>query len=294
MSRIVRLGSDLWFRIRVYLLSPLKAIIFMALRLDMPMIWKDSQRNRLRRLFFEGFSALDLAEPLVSFDATADARTVRQFLLDKNFDLVGVRRGGLVCGYARRDALDSGQCADHLIPFCADSDLVPETASLVDVVRSLNINRQCFVTVLNQPAAIITLDDLEKPPMRMFLFGLVTITEMVMTDLLRSKYADASWQGLLSESRLAKAKALHEERARRGQKVDLLDCLQFGDKGWILSYDEEWRKTVGYKSRREMREALKELEMLRNNLAHTQEIIPQGWQRIFIACCRLEQNMGRI
>lgn len=107
----------------------------------------------------------------------------------------------------------------------------------------------------------------------------------------RSKYADASWRGLLSESRLAKAKSLHEERARRGQKVDLLDCLQFGDKGWILSYDEEWRKTVGYKSRREMREALKELEMLRNNLAHTQEIIPQGWQRIFIACCRLEQNM---
>ena len=130
--------------------------------------------------------------------------------------------------------------------------------------------------------------------MRMFLFGLVTITEMVMTDLLRSRYADASWQGLLSESRLAKAKALHEERTRRGQKVDLLDCLQFGDKGWILSYDEEWRKTVGYQSRREMREALKELEMLRNNLAHTQEIIPQGWQRIFIACCRLEQNMGRI
>ena len=257
------------------------------------MLWKVSQRTRLRRLFFEGFSALDLAEPLVSFDATADARTVRQFLLDKDFDLVGIRRDGLVCGYARRDALNSGQCGDHLIPFCADSDLVSETASLVDVVRSLDLNRQCFVTVLNQPTAIITLDDLEKPPMRMFLFGLVTITEMVMTDLLRSKYGDGSWQGLLSETRMAKAKALHEERARRGQKVGLLDCLQFGDKGWILSYDEEWRKTVGYQSRKEMREALKELEMLRNNLAHTQAIIPHGWQRIVIACCRLEQHLER-
>ena len=243
----------------------------------MPMLWKDSQRTRLRRLFFEGFSALDLAEPLVSFDLSADACTIRQLLFDKDFDLVGIRRDGLVCGYARRDSLNSGQCGDHLIPFC-NSDLVSETASLVDVVRSLNLNRRCFVTVLNQPAAIITLDDLEKPAMRMFLFGVVAITEMVMTDLLRLKYADGSWQELLSETRLAKAKALHEERARRGQNVDLLDCLQFGDKGWILSYDEEWRKTVGYQSRREMREALKDLEMLRNNLAHAQAIIPHAWQ----------------
>jgi putative nucleotidyltransferase with HDIG domain len=47
---------------------------------------------------------------------------------------------------------------------------------------------------------------------------------------------------------------------------------------------------MGYQSRREMREALKELETLRNNLAHTQAIIPQGWQRIVVACSRMEQN----
>ena len=258
------------------------------------MLWKDSQRARLRRLFFEGFTALDLAEPLVSFDADADALQVRQFLLEKDFDLVGIREHGLVRGYARREALTSGRCGDQLVPFCAESDLVPETASLVEVVRSLAINRQCFVTVLDQPSAIITLDDLEKPPMRMFLFGLITIAEMVMTDLLRWKYADDSWQELLSAARLTKARALQDERIRRGQQVGLLDCLQFGDKGWILSYDEQWRSAMGYQSRREMREAIKELETLRNNLAHTQAIIPQGWQRIVVACSRMEQNLDRI
>jgi putative nucleotidyltransferase with HDIG domain len=43
-----------------------------------------------------------------------------------------------------------------------------------------------------------------------------------------------------------------------------------------------------------MREALKELEMLRNNLAHTQAIIPDGWQRIVIACRRMEQNLETV
>jgi len=258
------------------------------------MLWKDSQRARLHRLFFEGFTAMDIAEPLVSFDAEAESLQVRQFLVDRDFDLVGIRRNGLVCGYARREALTAGRCGDHFLPFCAERDLVPETASLVAVVRSLAINRQCFVTFLDQPTAIITLDDLEKPPMRMFLFGLVTIVEMVMTDRLRWKYADHSWQGLLSSTRLAKARALQEERERRGGRVDLLDCLQFGDKGWILSYDAEWRAAIGYQSRRELREALKDLETLRNNLAHTQAIIPDGWQRIVIACSRMEQNLDRV
>jgi putative nucleotidyltransferase with HDIG domain len=258
------------------------------------MFWKDSQRARLRRLFFEGFTALDIAEPLVSFDADAEALAVRQFLLEHDFDLAGIRREGLACGYVRREALTSGRCGDHLLPFCAESDLVPDTASLVEVVRSLAINRQCFVTVLDQPTAIITLDDLEKPPMRMFLFGLVSIGEMLMTGILRAKYADGSWQGLLSETRFAKARALQEERERRGQKADLIDCLQYGDKGWILSYDPSIREALGYASRREVREAIKEMETLRNNLAHTQAIIPSGWQRIVIACSRMERNLERL
>mgnify|MGYP001210699145 CR=1 FL=1 len=252
------------------------------------------QYKRLRRLFFEGFTAMDIAEPLVSFDADSEAMSVRQFLLEKDFDLAGIRRDGLVCGYARREELASGRCGERMAPFCADSDLVSETASLVEVVRSLAINRQCFVTVLDQPAAIITLDDLEKPPMRMFLFGLVTIGEMIMTDILRARYGDGSWQGLLSPTRLAKASELQAERERRGQKVDLIDCLQYGDKGWILSYDGPFREALGFSSRREAREALKEMETLRNNLAHTQAIIPSGWQRIVIACSRMEQNLERL
>lgn len=258
------------------------------------MTFKKTQQSRLHRLFFEGFSAMDLAEPLVSFDIEAEAEAVRRFLVGKNFDVAGIRKSGLICGYVRSEALDSGRCGEYLLPFHPEHDLLPGTATLVEVVSSLAINRQCFITILDQPAAIITLEDLEKPPMRMFLFGLISIGEMVMTDILRRKYTDDSWQALLSPARLAKARELQSVRERCGQKVDLIDCLQYGDKGWILSYDRELREALGFTSRREAREALKEMETLRNNLAHTQAIVPKSWQRIVIACARMEKNLERI
>jgi len=257
------------------------------------MPWRDTQSSRLRRTFLEGFSAMDIAEPLVSFDDYAKSADVQQFMKDKGFNLVGVRQNGLVEGYVRREDLTSGTCGDHFNPFTPDDDLVPDTANLIDVVKSLAINQQCFVTILDRVGAIITLTDLEKPPMRMFLFGMITMIEMTMTEILRQRYADNSWQEFLSEKRLALAEKLQEERSRRGQHVDLIDCLQFGDKGWIITYDAELRESLGHKSRQETRKAVKEFETLRNNLAHTQEIIPSGWQRIVIACSRWENNLGK-
>lgn len=247
--------------------------------------------SRLRRLFFEGFTALDIAEPLASFDLGHPAAEALRFMEERDFDLVALRRDGLICGYVRREALVSGSCGDHLVPFDPDSDLIAESASLLEAVRSLAINLQCFVTVLDQPAAIITLADLEKPPMRMFLFGVITLGEMIMTDILRTPPYRDSWPSLLSAGRLAKARELQAERERRGQKVELVDCLQYGDKGWILSYDRTFREALGFTSRRELRESIKELELLRNNLAHTQQIVPSSWQRIVVACSRMEENL---
>jgi hypothetical protein len=256
------------------------------------------QISRLRRTFFEGFTAIDIAEPLASFDASVDAKVVRDFMADNEFDLVGVRVEGLVKGYVCREEIEDGICGDFLHEFTPEDDLVPYTASLIEVVKSLSINRQCFVTAMNEVFAIVALEDLEKPPMRMFLFGLITLSEILMTDVIRRRYPGDAWQSYLSEQRLAKAQALQQERIKRGQKPDLIDCLQYGDKGQILSHDEMMRGALGWKSRKEARKAIKEMETLRNNLAHVQAIIPTGWNRIVIACTRLEDNlknlMGRL
>ena len=90
------------------------------------MPWRDTQSSRLRRLFLEGFSAMDVAEPLVSFDESARAEDVKALMEEKAFDLVGVRKDGLVEGYVRREELVSGCCGEHFHPFTPDDDLVPD------------------------------------------------------------------------------------------------------------------------------------------------------------------------
>jgi len=233
---------------------------------------------------------MDIAQPLTSFDAEADGEKTRAFMLEQGIDIIGIREQGLVTGYARLQDLGSGPCSEYLRRFTAD-DIVADSANFIEVVKSLAINEQCFVTILDQVGAIVTFTDLEKPPMRMFLFGMITFGEMMMTLIIRQRFSDGSWQAHLSPQRVAKAKTLQEERRRRGQKADLIDCLQYGDKGWILSYLEDLRQSLGFESRNAARKAFKELESLRNNLAHTQEIIPTSWQRIVVACSRLEHNL---
>jgi len=252
--------------------------------------WSHESRRRMRRLFLEGFSVMDVAEPLASVDAERRAGEVRALLEERDFDLVGVRRAGRVVGYARRDELHGGTCGTHMRPFVPD-DLVAETASLRDAILSLGINRRCFVTVLGDPAAIVTVGDLEKPPVRMFLFGMITVLEGLMTAAIAQIHPADTWREKITPARLAKAEELRAERRRRGQPGDLLDCLQFSDKGRILlgvPAIADDPALLGGQSRKAAKRALQELETLRNNLAHGQRIIPDAWERIVRFSSRLE------
>jgi CBS domain-containing protein len=253
------------------------------------MEWGLESRQRMRRLFLENFSVMDVAEPLVSVDAERPAQEVLELLEARDFDLVGVRVDGLVSGYALRGSLTSGRCGQHRRSFEA-ADLVGETASLRDAIQSLGANRRCFVTVLGQPAAIVTVSDLEKPPVRMFLFGLITLLEGFMTRELQRRFPDDGWRVLVPASRLAKAEELLAERRRRGQPGRLVDCLQFSDKGEIMLGIDALGgpQVLQQPSRKAAKRALKELETLRNNLAHTQQIIPDGLERIVVFSSRLE------
>jgi hypothetical protein len=200
-----------------------------------------------------------------------------------------VRVDGRVSGYAERADLAGGALGDHLRPF-ADDDLVADSATLQEVIESLAVNDRCFVTVLGEAAAIVTRQDLEKPPVRMFLFGLITVMELVMTRGIARHWPDEAWRAELAPGRLAKAEALRAERERRGHVVGLLDCLQFSDKGRLalrIPLVEE-RFAMG-QSRKASDRALQELEELRNHLAHSQEIIPAGWGRIATFTKRLDR-----
>ena len=84
----------------------------------------------------------------------------------------------------------------------------------------------------------------------------------------------------LSNRRVEKAIALQADRRCRSQDPRLLDCLQFSDEAQIIVRDTELRQQIGFVSRRRGEEVIKNLEKLRNNLAHAQDIVSLDWETI--------------
>ena len=116
--------------------------------------------------------------------------------------------------------------------------------------------------------------------MRMWLFGMVTLFELSLTRIVDDYYRNDAWVEFVTEARVDKARQLRTERERRNRSVRLIDCLQLGDKGQLLARSEELRQRYWDRSRKQIKRNLKEIEALRNNLAHSQPLVTENWDVI--------------
>jgi hypothetical protein len=239
--------------------------------------------DAVRRVFTETFSARDIAEPLASFDAGVLAASAREFMEAKDFDVLGIRRDGHVVGYVERHSLVDGVCGQFRRSF-DDAIVLHDSTSLLKLLLKLSQNSFAFITILGRVGGIITHADLQKPPVRMWLFGIVTLIEMRFAELIDLNCPEDTWKKYVSEMRLEKARTLLEERSRRNQRLQLVDCLQFSDKGQIVARNEDIRKKTIFASRSKAEAAVKNLERLRNNLAHAQDILTTDWDAIVQIC----------
>jgi hypothetical protein len=247
----------------------------------------------MKRLFTEGFIAMDIADPLYSFDHDKSAAEVRLFMAEKDLEIVGIRRDGVMAGYVEQQDLQKGNCSDHMNLF-EEEQILPNASHLPEVIEVLHTWQYCFITILGSVGAVVTRNDLHKPAVRMWLFGMITIVEMFLVRMLEERYPEETWRGHLSPARLKKAEILQEERKRRNNPAKLVDCLQFSDKAQILMKDPEMMRDAGFESKNEGERGIKALESLRNNLAHSQDIISANWDAIVRISQRLEKIMTRI
>lgn len=245
--------------------------------------------QRLRRVFIDGFSVHDIAEPLVSFDSTASAKTVRVTMEERGYQAVGVRKNGVVMGYLEQSELFEGDCAGFTKSFDI-ATVIADTATFSEVIVALKERPRLFVSILGAVGGIVTRTDLQKPSVRMWLFGMVTLIEMRFSRLIEVFCPNQSWKQFLSDGRVQKAEELFEERTRRNQHIDLLACLQLSDKGQIIARNEELRDSTKFQSRRQLEQAIKGLERLRNNLAHSQDIVSSDWEIIL----QLSENLDEV
>jgi hypothetical protein len=251
----------------------------------------------MRRLFTEDFNAADIAEPLPSFDADRSVEDVRAAMERAGCEVAGLRLDGMVAGYVAQGDLDEdpeGQALADRIRSFAPGEVIPYTAGFHDVLQALAVFETVFVTSTGAVTAFIQRKDLQSPPVRMWLFGLITILDGFVTRELEARYPNEAWTEDLSPGRLRKARELLAERQRRNQQASLVDCLQLADKAGILARSAEVRADWGVGSKRAADRLVQDLQSLRNNLAHSQDILTYDWETIIELAQRLDRIIMRI
>ena len=172
-------------------------------------------KEALHRILKSAFTAKDVADLLPSVDAQTPISQARQLLQELGCPILGVKEHGLYVGWLdAQDTERSGTCREILRPF-NERPILHESAPFRDVVLALAQNSPVFVTVMGETAAAICPCDLQDAPMRMWLFGLITLMETLMQRALSGQLPEGQWQAYISPGRLRRAQELYAERLRR-------------------------------------------------------------------------------
>ncbi len=214
-----------------------------------------------------------VSEDLHAVDASEAVDGARDRLEEHGYDECGVRRGESVHEYVERTSLVTGTVGDHARPVPLDRVVAPSTPLWACMDR-LALKGSLYVLGDAGLEGIVTKFDLGKQPARLLMFGVVSMLEMTMLALTR-RYAGATWQTCLTAPRVESATKLHAERRRRGEEIDLMDCLQLGDKVTIFLKTETLKPLLG-ESRSGIETLFAALQQLRDNLAHAQSPAADG------------------
>ena len=209
----------------------------------------------------------------------------------RGFDVVGVREEGFITGYIQYADLEDGVVGDHRKDFDS-SKVLNESDPMLDTLEALKDSRWVFIKFLGNPSGIVTRGDLQKAPMRMWLFGLISLFEMQLRRRIREQYPKGEWFEYLPEGRQDKARKLFAERKDSKEEIDLVECIYLTDKATVFYKSECLKEILGIQSRKEWESYMKKLSDLRNKLAHANPIESTEWPSIAEKARKVEEYLA--
>lgn len=222
--------------------------------------------DRLRLLFEEQINVLPIAENLVIFEK----ENFMEEMSKRNFHSAVIDVDGVLMKY------DEGDETPQAI---SEEDLMEANTPLLKAFRMLIDRRRYFIKNEDGNISyIVTRTDLDKIPLRIGFFGLISLFETHLKDFIR-KYLP-NWQESISENRLSGARSLYEWKKARKEEIDLVQCLQFGDLGSIFSKNQRFKKFDDSLSRERFVQTMNNIGKLRDALAHSQSHLGFSWEEI--------------
>jgi len=228
--------------------------------------------KKIRHIYENNMNVKLIAETLSTCSVNEDCLQVKSEMIDMDFDIYGVETKGGISGYVKQGDLSEGKIEDFYIPFSSDH-LISDSTSLIELLDLFQYRDYMFILEKNQVNKIVTIADLHKHPIRMLAFSLISLLEMYLTYMIRDTYPDGEWKDLLTKTRLESAERILNLRLERNEALTLLDSTQLSDKGEIVRSTPALLEQLGFESKNKCASFFREIEFLRNNTAHSQEVI---------------------
>lgn len=181
----------------------------------------------------------------------------------RNVDaVVGMLHAAKLMGGAQCDEA----VAQHMLPL-SEEYLIGAEASIRDFIVEADI-KPCRIVVAGSGfSGLVTLSDIHRLPVRAALFALVTGFEMTMAEAIKRRFPkEEDWLAKLSEGRRELVREAVDRSKKADGFVDTLLFTQFCDKGDVIRKSFQLPHEPG-----ELKRQFKELQDLRDNLAHANE-----------------------
>jgi len=247
----------------------------------------------LRKIYSKHLTVELIAEELSACSPEDNALTIKFQMEKLDFDYYGVAVDGKILGYIIQSELDEGLISEYMHTFQME-DLVSESTSLLELLLILRERHPVFILESNRINKLITVADLQKQPIRMLIFGLISILEMNLVELIMDYYPNEQWKDRLSDNRINEATKIFALRKEKNEGLGLIDCIQLADKGMIVQKTPDLLEKLEFPSRREAKQFFNRIEELRNNTAHSQEYVYSDFNEFLDIIARLERVLGLI
>ena len=244
----------------------------------------------LKELFENEISVKYILEDLICYDSSVEDNKQKAISLmkEQDFDILGFKENNRISHFIDK----KGKVRTIKI-----EDIITEVTPLSDVMNLLTQKKRLFVLRNNIITGIVTRADLQKTPVLLFLFGILSIFEVLCTELIRKCYIGDEWETGIEYS-LIGAKKTFKKLKEKNEELELLDCTYLSTKLDVLSNTEVFHdllNQIGEKSDEDKDYLLKNVKDLRNSVFHPRDYLKEkGWNDINQIYKKIEMLIKKI
>ena len=247
--------------------------------------------SELHALLGDWLRTRHLTQSLESIDQ--DQATPQRKFPARSLSVLGVTHRGEVIGSIQVEAFSDKDWKNQICPL-SDDQVIDGDASLLALITRLAKRPWLFVRQGGRIDGFVSRSDLQRPPFRMLLFGLISLFEMRLLHLVQRHYSEAQIAEVLNPCRLQKARRLHHDRKLRGEELQLADCLQIADKRDLLLAVPHCSTSLGFDSNNKATKFFGKVETLRDRLVHANDLVAgSSWEEVLQVTLELAEFLER-